>query len=212
MVAQCDAFAMFVGRLMLMLGLFAAPTSETVVEKRYVPSTGWASGDAALYERWFGRQLRAMREPTLRGPRSLAGNRRRFRLLVLPSFSPAYAYRVDEDARGRHILTWVMLDGAGGYAPGRVAGRESRPLSASEAEGLQRAIDNARLADLPRQHVTGSDGDDIIVCADGTQYVLELLGPTETVFLTRHRCELDGLAGLEHLLAVTFRLHPVSEP
>ncbi len=211
----CDASAMLVGRIIIALGLLIASTSEAAIPGRYVPSTGWARGDATFYERWFGRQLSAMREPALRGPSALSNHRRRFRLLVLPSFAPAYAYRVDEDARGSTIVHWVILDGAGGYAPGRIAERGSRPLSASEAQGLQRAIAEARLPDLPRQFGIGeaTGGDDaIILCADGTQYVLELLEPNGTVFLTRHQCELRGVATLERLLEMTFQLHPIPEP
>lgn len=198
------------------LGLWAAVAGDASAQTRYLPdSGGGARDDIAFYERWFGRQLRAMREPALRDRDDLGGYRRRFRLLVLPSFTPAYAYRVDERAGGRATLRWVMLDGAGGYRPGRVAHRGNRLLTASEADELWRAITDAGLNALPRRHGMErgvlSDDDAIIVCGDGIQYVLELLDRDRAVFLTRHQCEIRGVATLERLLDVTSRLQPMPQ-
>jgi hypothetical protein len=69
-----------------------------------------------------------MNEPPMSRPGDMAGYRTRFRLLVLPSFEPAFAYRVDEHSEGRAVLRWVRLDGRGAYAPGRIARHRRRPV------------------------------------------------------------------------------------
>ena len=185
--------------LMVALGVFAVtPGSQT---EDYVPDSGWQSaGDASFYEEWIGSQLRAMAEPSLTQGDESTRQRRRFRVLVLPSFSPAYAYRIDEEADGRTSLHWVLLDGAGGYQPGRIAEAEARWLTTSETAPWRRAVTNAHLRRLPRQPAA------IAVCADGTRYVVELRDEDGAVFLTRHSCDLGGGTSFEQLLEETFRL------
>jgi hypothetical protein len=112
--------------------LFGCPGPEGTGKPwspRYVPATGWEECESATHlEEWFSRQLRAMNEPPLSRPADMAGYRTRFRLLVLPSVEPAFAYHVDEHSDGRAVLRWVRLDGRGGYAPGRMPGTGERPV------------------------------------------------------------------------------------
>ncbi|HEY1606467.1 MAG TPA: hypothetical protein VGF77_12815 [Allosphingosinicella sp.] len=155
---------------------------------RYVPATGWRDNEWAVpfHEQWFGDQLRAMNEPPLATAADLEPWRRRFRLLVLPSFEPGHAFRIDEDAKGGAMLREAMLDGRGGYAPGRIARQSERALSRREAARIDRAIDAAGLKRLPMEtkpsrvrHGT------ITICADGTMYVFELLDRAGRAFLER---------------------------
>src|SRR3954471_592469 len=108
----------------IFLGLAgAAPAAPP---ESYLPSSGWShSANAASFERWFGRQLRAMEEPVLSSRASRTGFRRRFRMLVLPSFHHAYAIRVDEPMHGPAQVRAVRLGGEGGYSPGAILEQES---------------------------------------------------------------------------------------
>ena len=87
-------------------------------------------------------------------------------------------------------VTVTLLDGAGGYAPGRVQATGYRQLTASEEERLTRLLERANLASLPmeeRRPVELPDGR-IIVCADGTNYVFEELVYGRRSFVERRFC------------------------
>ena len=157
----------------------------------YVPDTGWHDDAWArsFYERWFGGQLRAMREPPLATGSDLGGFSERLRMLVLPTFRPAYAYRVDFRADGSAALRWARLNGRGGYAPGRLARQRSRALAPHEVRRLKEALAAAALGSLPREEpLAPADADgteDIGICVDGTGFVFEHLSVDGRHFLSR---------------------------
>ncbi|CAN0457345.1 unnamed protein product, partial [Ectocarpus fasciculatus] len=109
----------------------------------YVPDSGWSDFDDApdFYEDWFGDQLRASKEPPLTKQDDLEDFSSRFRLLVLPTFEPAFVYRIDETLTGKFVLNYTKLDGAGGYEPGDVAVSWNRDLSELESEKVMAAVD-----------------------------------------------------------------------
>lgn len=158
---------------------------------RYVPAEGWSRPDQPdFYESWFGRQLRAMREPVLSRPGDLAGFTRRFRMLVLPTFHPAYAIRVDRRSDGRSEVRAVRLSGRGGYDPGRISEEESYLADGAQLAPLDRAIAAAQLASLPMEAGPPSDENgDLVICTDGTQFVFELVEPSGSRFVSRHDCQ-----------------------
>lgn len=171
-----------------LLSLAAAAPAEP-----YVPASGWSRADEAdFFEEWFGGQLRAMAEPVLSAPGSGAGFRRRFRMLVLPSFHHAYAVRLDESADGRVEVRAVRLDGAGGYSPGKILEQERYVPDRAAVRRLHRAIADVRLATLPREVDETRDGDDgtIIVCADGVRFLFELVDERGSRLVTRG-CGMD---------------------
>lgn len=178
----------------------------------YVPDTGWVNDQLAttFKERWFGRQLTAMGEPPLGSSRDLDGFRERFRFLVLPTFKPGYAYRVDVSRGGAMFLRWAVLSGRGGYAPGILAARGSRKLTRPEAEEFKSALAAASLPRLPREEAvvsTDSSGAQVIrVGADCTMFVFEHLTSRGREYLSRE-CGIDE-PGLRGLAAFVFRLKP----
>jgi hypothetical protein len=166
--------------------LVAAAPPESA--PRYVPATGWRDNHWAVpfHEDWFSGDLQAMQEPPLATAGDLGPLRRRFRLLVLPTFDHPFAFRLDEDAGGRAMLREVMLDGRGGYAPGRIAKQSERMLTRHETAGIDRAIDAAKLKSLPMEAPQQPVRNGMItVCADGTMYVFELLDRNGRLFLLR---------------------------
>jgi hypothetical protein len=166
----------------------------------YVPDTGWEDeGWAAdFYEDWFGKQLRAANERPLARRDDLGQYAARLRMLVLPSFDPAFVFRIDQDASGLMTIVFTRLDGAGGYEPGRISETWKRVLSHEEAEAVSVSIKAAQLELVPLEDDPNMDGT-IAVCADGTQFVFERLTPGRREFVTRHECELDEYPRLAEL-------------
>jgi hypothetical protein len=156
---------------------------------RYVPPGIWSRSDQPdAYEKWFGDQLRAMREPVLWRAGDCGGYARRFRLLVLPSFHPAYAVRVDQPHGGDGLVRVARLSGRGGYAPGSLAEEESYVLPRAEMARLAAAIDQSGLAALPPEP-PGDEQSGLFL--DGVQFVFELVDDEASRFVTRHLCELS---------------------
>lgn len=80
--------------VLLLIGAGAAALAAP--QGGYVPLDIWRdTDDAARRESWYGGQLRAMAEPILSRREDRSDFRRRFRMLVLPSFHRPYAIRVD---------------------------------------------------------------------------------------------------------------------
>lgn len=190
----------------------AAPAAAT----DYVPDTGWSDeGGAEFYERWFGHQLEAMGERPFSDPAVLQDALQSFRLTVLPSFEPAYAIRVDRRADQSYDLYWVVLDGAGGYAPGKIARKGSRRLNGREIRKLGSAINDAHLETQSMQEPPPPHGRDpktgdefLTVCADGTAFVFELVSKDRRSFVERTFCG-DSDEKLSELIDRAVRLLPV---
>ncbi|MEA3062770.1 MAG: hypothetical protein QOJ94_2551 [Sphingomonadales bacterium] len=168
---------MIVPFLALILAAERAPPARI----DYVPDTGWRDDSLVQdsYERWFGAQLRAMGEPPLGAPAGLGRFEERFRLLVLPSFRPAFASRIDVGRDGRAILSWAELNGRGGDAPGTLARQGSRTLRGSELRRFRSALAAAAVGSYPREQsdkTVERDGSSVLrICVDGTTFVFEHL-------------------------------------
>jgi len=173
--------------LLLGIGLLALQPQGT----RYVPETGWERNDwaAQFYENWYGGQLRAMREPSISSVGKLQGFQTRFRLLVVPNYDPARAYRIDLTRGGSARLRWVQLDGAGGYLPGRIAKHGSRVLTRPELEAFRTALKSAALHLLRRE--PESEAEPTTICLHATHYVFEQLDEQGHHFVTRENCEVE---------------------
>ena len=164
--------------LLIGAAAFAAPHG------RYVPPDIWRDADdAARREAWYGGQLRAMAEPILRRREDRSGFRRRFRMLVLPSFHPPYAIRVDQETSGTARVRIVRLTGRGGYAPGEILEQESYALTADQAARLDGDIEASGLASAPPR--AGA------ACIDGAHFIFELVDARGNRFVDRHQCSLN---------------------
>jgi hypothetical protein len=167
---------------LLLIGAGAA--APAAPHERYFPLENWRNADdAAHHEAWYGGQLRAMAEPILSRREDRSGFRRRFRMLVLPTFHRPYAIRVDELASGAAHVRIVRLTGRGGYGPGEILEQESYTLTADQAARLDGDIEASGLASAPPRARAA--------CTDGAQLVFELVAAQANRFVDRHQCSLN---------------------
>ena len=190
----------------LLTVLWAAIQAPGGIE-RYVPTTGWQDNarEPAFFERWYGKQLRAMNERPLSTAANLEGWRERFRLLVLPNYEPALVYRIDIAADGSAVLRWAKLDGAGGYDPGQIAEEHKRVLPPHEIQLFKAALKDAALMSRPRQAKTAdTDGKgSVTICIHATVYVFEYLDEDDRQFVQRDSCDMEyALRGLGKTLSL----------
>ena len=181
----------FLVPLIMLIGGPAADAEPP--QARYVPVDGWIPDDRPeLYEKWFGRYLSALGEPVLSQPESLAGFRRRFRLLVLPGRGHPYAVRVDFRKNGMADVRVAHLDRSGDDPPPRIRGEERFTLGPNEMSEVDRAIRAARLQSAPR---TVADKPDppgyIYVCVHPYRYVVESLTEKSSYFIVRSECDVS---------------------
>jgi hypothetical protein len=187
-------------RSVLLLLLFLGNSSARAEppEQRYVPTTIWPNSESAeFHERWFGSQLRAMGEPILSRPGDREAYRRRFRLLVLPSFHHPYAIRIDEEASGGARVRIVRLNGTGGYGPGTISQQENFRLGTDQVRILDRAITASDLESDPVARPP-DEGEAIAICTDGVQFAFEMVDDHASHFVSKHQCGLS--AALERLI------------
>lgn len=124
-----------------------------------------ASSDSLENSR-YSRQLEAMSEPVL-APES---GSRTYRLTWLRTFHHPVAVRVVM-SRSRCALHATELDGAGGYAPGRVYRRKVEDIAPEVCSRLEAFIFASGFWDLPQSaQVVGADGSRWIVEGVTTRY------------------------------------------
>jgi hypothetical protein len=126
---------------------------------------------------WFCTQLLAA------GESSLAGDRV-FRFTYLPTF---HATRVVVVAkRGQEwVAVGKVLDGQGGYVPGKVARTTERRLLDTEVRLLEQRLRNAGMWERTERNTSkGLDGSEwLLEGRRGGQYIFhEVWSPTETTF------------------------------
>jgi hypothetical protein len=181
--------AILIGISLAILSACQDQTNEPLEPVDYIPDTGWDGDEwAVIYEEWFGAQLRAMREPVLSSPSNLGGYTERFRLLVLPTFEPGRSYRFDWLENGEAEVSWVQLDGAGGYDPGRIDCKGGRTLAAVEARTLRTELEAVDLFSLPTADELQKESS--TACFDGTALIFEHLSEGSRLFITRH-CHVE---------------------
>ena len=111
--------------------------------------------------RWYSKVLRAMAEPSLSCPRK-GGDAIRF--LWLRTWGRPIVVRV-ESSNGGAVISAVVLDGAGGYEPGKISRRVRRELTDAERRRLAASLDDLHFFEMPTH-----DGDGGL---DGAQSILE---------------------------------------
>lgn len=140
---------------------FSVPTKRTL---NYFPAglLGPNEWSDQFRAGWYAKHLLAMHEPSLfvtddRGDE-------RYRFLWLRSFHHPVAIRVERIGDQRLIIT-KELDGAGGYAPGKVIVETTRLLSDGESARLEFLLADACFWQMSAEHGLGGN--------DGAQWILE---------------------------------------
>jgi hypothetical protein len=198
-------FALLAGALLAAAIPAPARTGAAPARPDYVPDDLWRDEHrAAFYERWFGDQLHDMGEPVLSHPGGLGPYRRRFRMLVLSHYRPAFAMRIDASSMGG-VMHLVSLDGRSIDEPDPIARRRRLPLSGDDVRALNNMIDGAGLGGMAVQSppyrepvpdpVTGRTT--IQLCVHATYYVFEQVTGRGSRFFVRDTCEMpDRLRAL----------------
>jgi hypothetical protein len=125
----------------------------------YIPS---ASLDA-FRRGWYSEHLSAMGEPSLScGAPTVVES---YRFLWLRTFHQPIAIRITHTGK-QYQLDGVVLNGAGGYAPGRVLRRTRRTLSLTQWEQAISALEAIEFWTMPTAN-------NEILALDGAQWIIE---------------------------------------
>ena len=136
--------------------LFAITTSMAAGE--YFPN-GSVSG---FEQEWYGKALRAMREPVLSQEHT---NKTyfAFRILYLPTWGHPVCVRYWNDGTN-FFRRSVMLSGAGGYEPGTIQKDSQVEVRKEEIEELFANLEKMRFwAVSPKDEIRGMDGSELIL-------------------------------------------------
>jgi hypothetical protein len=167
----------------LLAGVRAAAEDSTEPKKRpaYFPASAPDSKDGVseYCQRWYSRHLLAMQEPAVFGWNKQPGNAETevFRFLWLRSFHHPVAVRVQKEADGTIRLVTKMLDGKGGYAPGKLQVNTTKKLTDKEWSSLTKQIDDCKFWSMPtkeKQSFVNEQGLTVgWTMSDGAQWILE---------------------------------------
>lgn len=152
--------------LLLVISLSAVVAAG---QKRYFPDRALdpASIGADDFENsWYSEQLEAMSEPVLKPEAGV----RAYRFTWLRTFHHPVAMRVVM-TRSHCTLHATELDGAGGYAPGKVYRRKVDDVAPEACAKFAAFIEANGFWDLPpSDHVSGADGSRWIIEGVTTRY------------------------------------------
>jgi hypothetical protein len=160
------------------------------------PAPAYFLGSASKFE-GYSVFLRAAGEPSLcllaREDRAATV----FRFLWLPSFDHPLTVRAFKTGNGARLEA-VVLDGKGGYEPGRVAIARAVELSESQWKGLERHLEATAFWEMPTEvpEPDGSDGDFCIFegVKDGRHHIVDRWSPEPAyTTLCRYMLDLTGL-------------------
>ncbi|WP_282181846.1 hypothetical protein [Aliiroseovarius marinus] len=171
----------------------------------FFPSEVWGKeaiserdkGLFALYEDWFGEQLRAMEERPLSNLEAPVAARNTVRLLFLPTFTPASMVKLEYGEGTEPTYAFKRLSGAGGYEPGKLVSDVVGDVSVADLQPVLALID----AINPWADTTVSKIDTPkMLCFDGTRVVFEFRSETAYKVVSRHECELDQDSSIRQLV------------
>jgi hypothetical protein len=108
--------------------------------------------------------------------------------------------RVDVRADGSATATYTRTNGRGGYGAGAIVEQHVRPVPRGALAAIGRSLAaarfGARVAHFDDAHdqfgTPVSPPEEITVCADGTQFVIEARTGADDHMVSRHQCELDA--------------------
>ena len=174
----------------ILLSVFVA--SHSFIDRQYTPPHIWSDDrEAKFYEDWFGDQLQAMGEPSLWELSTSDKSARIYRMLQLPTFTPAVAARVTVQADGSARVHVTKLNGAGGYKPGRPEERKVIDLEPRQVQALEALFERTgfwRDRIGMRERTIGKRKRR---CTDGTSYVVEALSVGNYKLVRRHECWME---------------------
>jgi hypothetical protein len=162
----------FIGWLLLLfLGSSGKVRAEDPPDENphYFPKGVFAAGhsDGDSTARWYARNLRALKEPSLfEPPQPLV--ELTYRFTWLRSWDPPIAIRVVIHADGTGTLTSKMTNRKGGYGPGKLTLAQTRSIPTSEVSRIQQlisAMDFWKTSTEPPANGT--------VVVDGAEWLLE---------------------------------------
>jgi hypothetical protein len=154
--------------------------------------------------RWYTEHLAAMGEPSLYFCCITPGEsyqvlraEESYRFLWLRSFHHPVAVRVWRSG-DEHFLVVKQLDGAGGYAPGKLSVNRTRPLSKDEWDEFVRLLDGICYWQMPTEDSRlGNDGAQWILegMKDGRYHVVDRWSPDGGDYRAAclHLLKLSGL-------------------
>lgn len=152
--------------LLLLVSLCAVAMAG---QKRYFPEGALDPASAAsdsFENSWYSGQLEAMSEPVLKP----AAGTRAYRFTWLRTFNHPVAVRI-VIAQEHCMLHATELDGAGGYAPGKVYRRKAGAVDPGACARVEAFIRASGFWDLPSRGKTrGEDGSEWIVEGATTRY------------------------------------------
>jgi hypothetical protein len=124
-----------------------------------------------------------------------------FRLLWLPSFDRPISVRIVK-SKDSIVVHVIELDGAGGFAPGKVAVDKTMTLRKGQWEEFQRLVDAAKFWALPTTSQDGDrfdDGAQLILegVQNGSYHVADRMGFKEDSYLKLCRYVILDLSGLD---------------
>ncbi len=186
-------------RCFLLLALFPLQ----VIASDYLPKDIWRDVDEwSLLESWYGGQLGAMQEPSLWEMSKANPSAQQYRLLVLPTFIPAYAIRVERGSVASSRLTYVLLNGAGGYEPGKIKTRDVRQIETARSNEFLSLLDHIDYWSFPTDVLADRrrSGEKVVICLDGTTFVLEAVVAGRYKLSTIHMCNLMDVDGAGELV------------
>ncbi len=153
----------------LLLLLVSLCTAVVAGQKRYFPAGALdpaSPGSDDFRNSWFSGQLEAMSEPVLKP----AAGTRTYRFTWLRTFNHPVAVRI-VISNGHCMLYATELDGAGGYAPGKVYRRKVAAIDAGICARVEASIQAGGFWSLPpRGQTLGEDGSEWVVEGVTTRY------------------------------------------
>lgn len=164
--------------------LVAIPPSVLPQSKGFFPPNilGSNSAEDQFTAKRYAGYLQAMGEPSLW---AMSGNRHSqvYRFLWLRTFHHPIAVRVTIDASNSGIVVTKVLDGQGGYKPGKLLSQAERKVGAQEVQGFLSVLDRQKFWTMPTlepsSHGGGNDGARWITegAKDGQYHVTDRWSP-----------------------------------
>ena len=109
---------------------------------------------------WYSKHLFAMKEPLLFNRKT---EKQIYRFTWLRTFNKPMTFRI-EKWKNRYILYWKVLDGTGGYAPGKLEIEKLKVLTEKEWSTFINLIEKANFWNMKLgREIAGTDGSELIM-------------------------------------------------
>jgi hypothetical protein len=149
--------------------------------------------------KWYSKHLKAMKEPSLWQLSKKDRSATVYRFLWLPTFHRPVSVRLVRSSEGT-ILHAVLIDGRGGYEPGKIIISKTAKISGKQWENFQRCLDKVQFWEMPSKDPEdgGLDGDHLILEAvrAGKHHIVDRWSPDaggDYTKLCRYMLVLSGL-------------------